>query len=174
MREEPIMRRYCRRLVAVVALGLLVVAAVQADEQKINLDQVPKAVLDAVKAKFPDAKLTGASKETEDGKLIYEVAFSYKDHKYEVECTRDGAFVAIDRQLEVKELPKPVAKALRQKYARAKYNVIEEVTKKDKIEYYEVELTTADKKTVEVLIDPAGKILKEEKKEEKKKEDKKD
>jgi uncharacterized membrane protein YkoI len=162
------MRRFVAGLAAVAALGWLAVAVTRADEEKIDLDKVPKPVLDAVKAKFPDAKLTGASKETEDGKVIYEVAFTYKDHKYEVECLADGTFVAIDRQIDEKELPKEVAKALEEKYPKAKYDLIEEVTKKDKIEYYEVELTTADKKKVEVLVDPSGKILKEEKKEEKK------
>jgi uncharacterized membrane protein YkoI len=152
--------------VAVLALvGLAGVA--WAEEKKIPLNKVPKAVLDAVKAKFPGAKLTGASTETENNKVIYEVAFTYKDHKYEVECTPDGGFVAIDKQLDVKELPKEVAQTLKTKYPKAKYDVIEEVTKKDKIEYYEVELTTADKKKIEVLIDPAGKVLKEEKKEKK-------
>jgi uncharacterized membrane protein YkoI len=152
--------------VAVFALfGLAGVA--RAEEKKVPLDKVPKAVLDAVKAKFPGAKLTGASTETENNKTIYEVAFTYKDHKYEVECTPDGSFVAIDKQLDVKELPREVAQTLKTKYPKAKYDVIEEVTKKDKIEYYEVELTTADKKKIEVLIDPAGKVLKVEKKEKK-------
>ena len=56
----------------------------------------------------------------------------------------DGTWIAIDKQLDVKELPKAVAKTLEEKYPKAKYDVIEEVTKKEKIEYYEVELTTAD------------------------------
>ena len=42
------------------------------------------------------------------------------------------------------------------------------MTKKDKIEYYEMELVTAEKKQLEVLVDPSGKVLKEEKKEDKK------
>src|SRR5262249_43118057 len=65
----------------------------QADEEKIPLDKVPKAVLDAVKAKFPDVKLSEASKEKEGGKTIYELAFTYKDNKYEVELEEDGTFV---------------------------------------------------------------------------------
>jgi uncharacterized membrane protein YkoI len=147
-------------------------AAFAADEEKIDLEKVPKAVMDAVKAKFPDAKLTGAARETEGGKTIFEVAFTFKGHKYEVECSPDGKFVAIDKQIEAKDLPKAVAKALEEKYPQAKYKIIEEVTKNDKIAEYEVELTTADKKSVEVVLDPSGKILKEEKKEEKKKDGK--
>jgi uncharacterized membrane protein YkoI len=149
----------------VALLGVAVLAtAARGDEEKIPLDKVPKAVLDAVKAKFPDVKLSEASKEKEDGKTIYELAFTYKDYKYEVEFEEDGTIIAIDKQIEAKELPKAVAKALEEKYPKATYKVIEEVTKKDKIAYYEVELVTADKKGIEVEIDPSGKILKEEKK----------
>jgi uncharacterized membrane protein YkoI len=145
--------------------GTMILASpLRADEEKVPLDKVPKAVVDAVKKKFPDVKLGEASKEKEDGKTIYELAFTYKDSKYEVECEEDGTIVAIDKQIEAKELPKEVAKALEEKYPKATYKVIEEVTKKDKIAMYEVELVTADKKEIEVQVDPAGKILKEEKK----------
>jgi uncharacterized membrane protein YkoI len=161
------MRRFCKALAVVLTLGLLGAAAARADEEKIELDKLPKPVLDAVKAKFQGAKLTGASKEKDGDKTIYEVEFTYKDHKYEAELEPDGTFIAIDKQLDVKELPKVVAKALEDKYPKAKYDIIEEVTKKDKIEYYEIELTTADKKKMEVLVDPSGKIIKEEKKKEK-------
>jgi hypothetical protein len=142
-------------------------------EEKIALDKVPKVVLDAFKAKFPEGKLTGASIETEEGKKIYELLFTFKDHKYEMELEPNGTIIAIDKILDEKELPEAVAKTLAAKYPKAKFNMIEEVTKKDKIEYYEVDLTTADKVHVEVLVDPSGKITKEEKKEPKK-EDKKD
>jgi uncharacterized membrane protein YkoI len=155
---------------AVATLVLVVtMATVRADEEKIELDKLPKPVLAAVKAKFPDAKLTGAAKETEGGKTIYEVAFTFKGHKYEVECNPDGTFVAIDKQIEAKDLPAAVAKALKEKYPNAKYKVIEEVTKNDKVAEYEVELTTSDNKSVEVVFDPSGKLLKEEKKKEEKK-----
>jgi uncharacterized membrane protein YkoI len=169
-----------RRLALAVALALTATLPVRADdknkeeakEEKVPLDKVPKEVLDAFKAKFPGAKLTDASTEVEEGKKIYELAFTYKDHKYEMEVEPNGTIIAIDKQLDEKELPEAVAKTLAEKYPKAKYKMIEEVTKKDKIEYYEIELTTADMKDVEVLVDPSGKITKEEKKE--KKEDKKD
>jgi hypothetical protein len=150
------------RLAALAAL-IVVAAGARGDEEKLPLDKVPEKVLDAFKKKFPDAKLTGASKETEDGKPIIELEFTFKDHKYEAELTPDGEFIAIDKQIEAKEMPAAVLKTLEERYPKAKYDIIEEVTKKDKIEYYEIELTTADKNKLEVLIAPDGKFLKEEK-----------
>ena len=37
------------------------------------LDKLPKAVVEAVKKRFPKAEMIGAAKETEDGKTEYEV-----------------------------------------------------------------------------------------------------
>ena len=55
--------------------GLLIVwAFAGADKVKVPLKDVPKAVLDSIKEKFPRAELTEATKETEDGKTTYEIA----------------------------------------------------------------------------------------------------
>lgn len=135
-----------------------------AKEESIPLDQVPGPVLDAVKAKFPGVKITAASKEKEDGKEIIEVAFTYKDSKYEVESTPQGELQAIDKIITGDEMPAKVAKALKEKYPKAKYQEIEEVTKDNKVVYHEIELTTAEGQSMQVQVDPAGKILHEEKK----------
>src|SRR5262249_14637027 len=68
---------------------------------------------------------------------------------------------------------KEVAKALEDKYPKATIKLAEEVTEGDKVTY-EALIVTADKKTIEVVLDPKGKIVKEEEKKEKKKEEKKD
>ena len=57
-------------LSAAVALVALATQA-PAQEEKVALDKVPKPVLEAVKARFKDAKVTDSSKETEKGKVIY-------------------------------------------------------------------------------------------------------
>ena len=157
------MRTLIGKLACVASLCLLI-PTTSARAEKVKVDQLPKVVLDAVKTKFPDCKLTEAARETEGGETFYELSFTYKDHRYDVECTPQGAFRKIEKQLAAKELPKEVAKILEEKYPRARLNEILEVTKKDKIEYYEVALVTAEKSEVEVQIDPKGKILKEEKK----------
>jgi uncharacterized membrane protein YkoI len=130
-------------------------------EEKVPLDKLPKPVTDALKDKFPDAKLKKAVKETQGGETIYEVSLTFKDHKYTVECTPEGAIRQIDRELEPKELPAALTRALDDKYPKAHINFIEEVTLKDKIERYEVTIVTADKKEIEVHLAPDGKILKE-------------
>jgi uncharacterized membrane protein YkoI len=156
----------------VLGLGLLA-AVVQAAEEKIPLDKVPKAVLAAVKARFPDAKMVSAEKETEKGKTVYEIAINNKDQKVEVTLTPKGKITEIEKQISAKALPKAVTKALGKKYPKATYKMVEEVFKvkkaKEKLAYYEVVLVTSQDKKLEVSVSPAGKIIKEEDKTKEKK-----
>ncbi len=125
-------------------------------------------MLDTVKTKFPGAKLTGASKENEKGKIEYEVALKYKDHTYDVIVAADGKLIAIEKAIAVKDLPKVVATAVATKYPKSTIKTAEEITKGSKVTY-EVHLVTAQKRSVEVVLDSSGKILAEEVQKEKKK-----
>jgi uncharacterized membrane protein YkoI len=165
-----------RRLLAwpaAVAVSLLVAfgAGAWADEEKIPLDKVPKVVLDAVKAKFPGAELTEAAKEEDKGKVEYEVTIKYKEHKIDVILTPEGKIIAVEKTIAIKDLPRAVTAAVTEKYPKATIKLAEEITKDNKVTY-EVHLVTAQNQTLEVVLDPSGKILNEEKvekKEEKKK-----
>jgi uncharacterized membrane protein YkoI len=152
-----------------VLLGSASASAVRADdEEKVPLDKVPKAVMDAVKARFPDAEIKGAEKETEGGRTIYELEIKYKKDEIDVDVTPDGDIAEIEKEIEYKDLPKAVSKALEEKYPKAEFDEVEEVTKVEKkvekLAFYEVQVKTADKQKLEVQVDPDGKILNEEKK----------
>jgi uncharacterized membrane protein YkoI len=146
--------------------GLLaLVSGVRADEQKVELKDVPQAVLDAVKAKFPGAELKGAGKETEDGKTLYEVTLKDKGQNVDATLTPEGLIKEIEREITPRDLPKPVAAALEAKYPKAaikKAEVIVEIEAGKETKSYEVVLTTEDKKSVEVKLSPEGKVLKTE------------
>jgi len=159
------MRKTLNGLVVFAGLTVFVLAAVaRADEEKVPLDKVPKAVLDGVKARFPDATLVSAEKEKEGDKTTYEIAIKNKDQKIEVTLTPDGKIVEMENEIAAKDMPKVVMKALETKYPQATYKLVEEVIKvkdgEEKLEYYEVLLVTAEKKKLEVLVSPKGKITK--------------
>jgi hypothetical protein len=167
------MRLFISGLALFSLAGVLVpVGRLRADEEKVALAKVPKAVLEAVKARFPDAKLLGAETEKEDGKTVYEIAIKDKDQKIEVTATSDGKLVSIEKQIAARDLPKTVAITLEAKYPKATYKMIEEVIEvkdgKERVEGYEVLLVTAEKKQLEVVVAPDGKISKEEKKDKEK------
>jgi uncharacterized membrane protein YkoI len=148
----------------VVALAVVAVPAWADDEEKVPLDKLPKAVVDAVKEKFPRAELVSAEKEKEDGKTVYEVALKDGKHKREVTLTPDGKIVSVETEIEAADLPKAVAEALEARYPKAEIKKAEEISKDDKITKYEMLIVTADKKKLEVSFDPRGKFLEEEKK----------
>jgi uncharacterized membrane protein YkoI len=151
-------------MVSAASLALVVAGLARADEEKVELAKLPKAVTDAVKAKFPDAKLVSAEKEKEDGKTVYEVAIKNKEQNIEVTLTPDGKIVSIEKEIAAKDLPKAVAEALEKKYPKATIKKVEEIIKDDKLVKYEALIVTADKKKLEVCFDPSGKFLEEEKK----------
>ncbi len=169
------MRQGMWGLGALAAVGLLVlVTGAKADEEKVPLDKVPKPVLNAVKARFPNAKVVQAGKENEGGKTVYEIAIKDKDQSIDVTVTPDGKIAEIEKTIATKALPAAVTTALEKKYPKATLQKAEEVIKvtggQEKLAYYEVVLVTAQKKKMEVEVAPDGKIAKEEDKSKEKKE----
>jgi uncharacterized membrane protein YkoI len=157
-----------RRFVPPVAALFVFVACARADdEEKVPLDKVPKAVMDAAKKKFPKAEVVSASKDKENGKTVYELELKAGGKKIEATFTADGAVTSIEQQIDAKDLPKAVSDTLGKKYPKAQYKTVEDVTRvKDgkEVKYYEVVLVTADKKEMEIEIFADGKIKEEEEK----------
>jgi Putative beta-lactamase-inhibitor-like, PepSY-like len=143
---------------AATAVWLSLITAALANQEKIPLDKVPKAVLEAVKAKFPKGELTGAEKETDGEKVTFEVKLLDNKRKFEVIANPDGKILAVEKVLEPSELPKAVTAALDAKYPKARIKKAEEVTADEKISY-EVVLITAETETVKVIFDPEGKLV---------------
>ncbi len=149
---------------AVMCLMIVVVGAliVRADEERVPLDKLPKAVTDAVQKRFPKLEMTGASKEKEKGKVVYEVSLKKDGRNIDVTVTQAGQITLIEQQIDFKDLPKPVAKTFEEKYPNAKYDIIESVTKvadgNETLEYYEATLVAADRKKWEVEVLPDGKF----------------
>jgi uncharacterized membrane protein YkoI len=148
-------------LAGLATLGLA--SGVRAQEAEIPLDQVPKAVTDSAKAKFPGAKFREAAKETEDGKTVFEIAMTHEDHKMDVTFQEDGTLVLVETEVAEKDVPAVVLKAVKDKYPGGKIDLVESVKKgpavKKEVDYYEFHLKTADKKSAEVEVDSKGKIL---------------
>jgi hypothetical protein len=165
--EEQVMRKSIFVGMGVV-LGLcLLAAAARADEEKIELDKLPKAVKDAVKKAYPDGELKSAEKVKENGKETFEVVLKNKRESLELVLTPEGKILAVEKEIAIKDLPKAVTEAIDAKYPKSTLKKAEEVTKDKKITY-EVVIETADKKKLEVELDPKGKFVEEEKKEDKK------
>ena len=139
-------------------VGLVSVGGARADEEKVPLDKVPVAVMNAVKKKFPAAKIEEAAKEVEDGKTTYEIGIEQDERDITVSLKEDGTILEIEKEIAVKDLPSAVTGAIAAKYPRATLKKAEEVTEGENVTY-EVIVVPESKKAREVALDRAGKIL---------------
>lgn len=138
-------------------------AGVYADEETLALDKVPKPVLEAARARFKDAVMTGAAKERDNGKLIYEVSLKDKGQAVDVMFSPNGEILEIERAIAAGDLPAAVAQALQGKYPKATYEKVEEVievkNREEKLAYYEALVTIVERDKRKVKLTPEGKIL---------------
>jgi len=103
---------------AAVTSVVLVAAGGWAEDEKVALDKLPKAVVDAIKAKFPKAELKEAEKEKEDGKAKYEVTIKDGDIKIDVDVTEDGTITGYEKAVALKDVPKVVSDAIAAKHPK--------------------------------------------------------
>jgi len=158
------MRNYLSGLLSVAVFGLLGLATVRAEDEKIPLDKVPKAVLAAVKAKYPKAQIVAAEKGDQDGKAVYEFDLKDGEKKWEVSFTPEGKFVSSEEAIKESDLPAKVQVAFKKKHGDAKVVGIEKETTGEGAEakvIYEIVIETPKGK-LEVQFDPEGKFLSEE------------
>ena len=148
----------------VAAFFLVMATASRAEDEPKDLDKIPKAVMNALKAKFPGAKIHKWTKETENGKVVYDIEFKQQNgRKAEADIFEDGTIQNFEKEFDAKDLPKAVTAAVEKKYPKAKMKEVMEITDiKDKKEVhggFEIVLETAEKKEVEVTVSKEGKIL---------------
>jgi hypothetical protein len=134
------MNRFARGTTLLSALGFLALTgASQADEEKIAVKDLPRAVLKAVKSKFPGAEIKEAAEEEDDeGETTYEVSLKFKGHSYDVALEADGEIVEIEKEIDPEDLPSAVKKALAARHPKAEIEKAEVVAKEGKPPYYEV------------------------------------
>ena len=164
------------------ATVLLVVPSARAQD-KDKKEEIPKKVMDTLKAKFPKAVITKWTKEKEGDKVVYDIEFKQGEQKFEADIFEDGTIHNWEKEIAAKDLPKAVKETVDKKWPKATIKEVMEITavkdNKDMLEGYEIVLVGEDKKEFEVTIAPDGKVLEEpkpieeKKKEEKKKEEKK-
>ena len=125
----------------------------RAEEAKIPVRDLPKAVREAAKAKFPKAEIAGAAREVEGGKTTYEVLFKLKGRSIDVSMAADGTILEIEKEIDADDLPRAVKVALAAKYPKAKIQKIEQVSKgEDGPVSYEMVVAS------EVVVDAKGRF----------------
>src|SRR5262245_21548420 len=144
-------------LVVAVLAGLLVAGSAvrgQDKKDKLDLDKIPKAVMDALKARFPKAEIDKWTKAKEGDDVVYDIEFKQAGRKYEADIKENGTYINYEKEIDAKDLPKAVRAAIDKRYPKATLKEVMEETevkgKDEKLSAYEVVLVTADKRSVEL------------------------
>lgn len=148
-------------LTGVAALGVaLAVSLAQDPEPKpLDLNLVPKAVMNAVMKKYPDAKPQSAVQGVENNKPFIDVHILAQGRKIWVTCDPSGGIQMIDREITVKELPAAVAAAFNKKYPQATVRLVNEIAE-GSAPTYDIAITF-QKKPVIAVFAASGEFLEE-------------
>jgi uncharacterized membrane protein YkoI len=128
-------------------------------DEDIKPADLPRSITDAVKAKFPNSKVTSAEKGTEGGKPIYEVSINSEKRNIDVTLNPDGEILSYEKTLLPSDRPKKMVDSLKAKYPDATIKLIEEVWDHGKKTGYEGTIITDSKKTIEVTFEANGKLI---------------
>jgi DNA-binding beta-propeller fold protein YncE len=146
-----------------VVVGVAMPADVAGESKKIEvikLEEAPKAVRDSVAGRFPEANVTTVERETEPGKIVFEVALTQKDRTYEMHIKDDGTIEAIEKQISLKDVPDAVLAAVKDKYRGSSVEAAMEVSKfkdkKETLDHYLIAIQTGGKKS-EISVSLDGK-----------------
>jgi hypothetical protein len=163
-------------LVAVLVALFLIGSQARGQEKakdKLDLDKIPKAVMDALKSKFPKAEIHKWTKAKEGDDVVYDIEFKENGRKCEADIKENGTYINYEKEIAAKDLTEAVRKTLDKRYPKATLKEIMEITdvkgKNETLEGYEIVLEAVDKKEQEITIAPDGKVLEDtgEKKEDK-------
>ncbi|AMV39731.1 PepSY-like domain-containing protein [Planctomyces sp. SH-PL62] len=149
------------RMLLLKSLGVMILAAAASSISVASADDAPKAVVDAVKAKFPKAEIKHVDKEEEDGEVVYELRLQNGADRVEVEVREDGRILQIETEVKPADLPRPVADLVAAKHPGKPVKKAEKVVKFEKgaeVVTYEV-VVEADGKKIEIEATPAGKLV---------------
>ncbi len=139
-------------------LSLLMSAA--AAQEKIEADKLPPRVKDSLKARFPGHVVTQATKEMENGEVIYDIEMTVNGKKHEMDCKEDGTIVDIQNEIDPKDLPAAALNAIKAKYPGSTIKEVGEILvvkdKKETRDHFEVIIETAEKKEMELTVSMDG------------------
>jgi uncharacterized membrane protein YkoI len=143
-------------LLAIASLAGLATAA----GKKLQMKDLPPAVQKTVHDQISGAEITGISKETEKGKVQYEVEtmVNGKHRDFNVDAT--GTLLVVEQETSLDSIPGTAKAAIEKKAAGGKLGMIEIMTK-GSATYYEAAYTSKDGKKHETLVTADGAEAKE-------------
>ena len=128
-----------------------------ANEQKLQLKDLPPAVQKAVQEQTKGATIVGISAEKEGGKTIYEIETKIDGRSRDMLIDATGKVTELEEQVDIESLPSLVQTEARKSLGQGKVDRFEKVTKNGVFSGYEAVVEKGGKR-VEVSMGPDGKV----------------
>jgi hypothetical protein len=132
---------------------------VSANAQKITKKEVPSAVISAFENDYPNAKIKNFSKEERTGNTVYEIESVDGKTRRNIIYSTDGVTLDIEERIAPAKLPDSVKQAIDREYPESKVKSADRFIKVFQAIEYEVVIKQG-KKTLEVVFDEKGNVLK--------------
>jgi uncharacterized membrane protein YkoI len=144
-----------RQILVAAALAALAVPALAQDEQKITMDQVPPAAMEAAKAKANGVEFTAVALDNDEGTATYELSGKMQNGMMlEIDVLEDGTVEEVEEQVEMSVVPDAVKEALEKNLKGFQPEMAEKSTRPDMV-VYEFD-GTHDGKEIDVEIQEDG------------------
>jgi len=147
-----------RANVVVLVLALCCAASAWSQEKKLKKSDLPAAVQKTADDQSKGATVRGYSKETEDGKLEYEVQLTVNGHSKDITMDPQGNVMEIEEEVDMKTLPAEVRSGLEKQAGKATIGKVESLTKHGSLVAYEAQVRDGKKRS-EIQVGPDGKPL---------------
>lgn len=132
-------------------------------QEEVKPAEIPQVVMDALKAKFPEAVINKWAKEKEGEIVVYDIEFMQQERNFEADIKEDGSIHNWEQAIAAEDLPDVVRQAAEKAYPNAILKEIMMITAvsdgQDALEGYEIVLQTADDREVEITVAPDGTII---------------
>ena len=129
-----------------------------AKSEAVQIADLPKEVVDAVKTKFSDAQLQKAKKKVENGKTFFSIGLTTKGTTRSLLMTPKGKLLEQKKVITASDLPAKVAEAVYASYPNSTTKKAQAVTEYKEEKCFQVDVTTADKQTKKLMVNAEGKI----------------
>lgn len=147
-----------RTNIAIAVLVLCCAVSAGGQEKKLKKSDLPAAVQKTADEQSKSATVRGYSKETEDGKLEYEVQLTVNGHSRDITMDPQGNVMEIEEEVDIKTLPPEVRAGLERQAGKATVGKVESLTKHGSLVAYEAQVRDG-KKRKEIQVGPDGKPL---------------
>jgi uncharacterized membrane protein YkoI len=139
------------RVIASVAALSIAAAGVSAAERAVKLRDVPAAVQKAMQEETKGAVVKGYARETEKGKVLYEVETRREGRARDVIFDPNGNVVTVEEEVALASIPAAARTAIDKAAAGGRVGMVEKVTEGSAVKY-EAHIAKGAKKTEVVVM----------------------